>query len=324
MKTAFVKGEYPEGQTGGNVIARRLEDYVRMLAAPEELTVLVRRPGQVPLSIDRLLRKGRFDLVVYNTSIHGIFLKTGKTVTFFHNVEYSYAKQAGERKIKLLYRYLCEFLHARRSDAVITLNERDSEGIRKLYGRKADLIWPTSFRDRFIPDYAYNDDRYLLFVGSNFFGNTEGLDWFIRNCLDRIGLPLKVVGNGMDQLQGKYEGKNVEFIGYAESLDEYYYQATAVVLPIISGSGMKTKTCEAMMFGKTVIGTDEAFEGYEGVDEAGCIRCSSADDFVEAINHFEGGKLNRKVRELFLEKYEERTVRVKADAFFRQLRGDKS
>jgi len=36
-----------------------------------------------------------------------------------------------------------------------------------------------------------------------------------------------------------------------------------VILPIISGSGMKTKTAEALMYGKSIIGIKEAFEGYK-------------------------------------------------------------
>jgi hypothetical protein len=47
---------------------------------------------------------------------------------------------------------------------------------------------------------------------------------------------------------------------------------------------MKTKIAEALMFGKKIIGTPEAFSGYEDVaDRAGKI-CKSADDFVSAIN----------------------------------------
>lgn len=39
-----------------------------------------------------------------------------------------------------------------------------------------------------------------------------------------------------------------------------------MVMPIFSGSGMKVKTAEALMYGKFLIGTKEAFEGYE-IDE---------------------------------------------------------
>jgi glycosyltransferase involved in cell wall biosynthesis len=46
---------------------------------------------------------------------------------------------------------------------------------------------------------------------------------------------------------------------------------------------MKTKIAEALMYGKKIVGTPEAFSGYEEIaDRAGWV-CESADDFVDAI-----------------------------------------
>lgn len=44
---------------------------------------------------------------------------------------------------------------------------------------------------------------------------------------------------------------------------EYIYNADFLIAPIFEGSGMKLKTAEALMYGKTVFGTTEAFEGYD-------------------------------------------------------------
>jgi len=47
---------------------------------------------------------------------------------------------------------------------------------------------------------------------------------------------------------------------------------------------MKTKVAEALMFGKKIVGTPEAFSGYEDIaDKVGRI-CITADDFVSAIS----------------------------------------
>lgn len=56
-----------------------------------------------------------------------------------------------------------------------------------------------------------------------------------------------------------------------------------MIAPIFDGSGMKTKVAEALMYGKKIIGTPEAFSGYEGVaDQAGWV-CATANEFVAAI-----------------------------------------
>ena len=46
---------------------------------------------------------------------------------------------------------------------------------------------------------------------------------------------------------------------------------------------MKTKVAEALMHGKKVVGTPEAFSGYEDVAASAGWVCRSADDFVAAI-----------------------------------------
>ena len=71
---------------------------------------------------------------------------------------------------------------------------------------------------------------------------------------------------------------------------------------------MKTKTVEAMMFGKTILGADEAFCGYEGLDE---YRCNTANEFVKKINYYkqQGNSLfNEKIRRIYLEKYSDEAV----------------
>ena len=221
-----------------------------------------------------------------------------KVITFCQNNEYTFLKQSLKsfsciKRIAYTFNvhatYVSEKNACKYSDILITINQRDSDVFLKLYGRKADYTIPISFNDNFNLERAINtqnEEHFILFVGSNFFGNTEGLFWFIENCMKKIQQKLIVVGSGMDIYKEKYPNMNVTFLGYVDDLSEYYYKASAVVLPIISGSGMKTKTCEALMYGKTIFGTKEAFEGYEcDYDKIGKL-CTTSEDFIENLNSF--------------------------------------
>ena len=74
---------------------------------------------------------------------------------------------------------------------------------------------------------------------------------------------MKIVGKGMGRIRDNYYvPENVEIVGDAPDLLPYFEEADIMVLPIFKGSGMKVKTCESLMYGKNIIGTDEAFEGY--------------------------------------------------------------
>ena len=124
------------------------------------------------------------------------------------------------------------------------------------------------------------------------------------------GINLYVIGQGMKILEKEptYQKDNIHIIGEVEDLAPWYYHADLVVEPIFEGDGMKTKTVEAMMFGKTILGSDEAFCGYEGLDE---YRCNTADEFVKHINVYKQSgteKYNSKVRNTYLDKYSENAV----------------
>jgi len=37
------------------------------------------------------------------------------------------------------------------------------------------------------------------------------------------------------------------------------------------------------MYGKRIYGTTEAFEGYRNLEEADCVRCDTAEQFIQAL-----------------------------------------
>ena len=77
---------------------------------------------------------------------------------------------------------------------------------------------------------------------------------------------------------------NIEIYSNVPDLNPFFDDADFVVLPILSGSGMKVKTAESLMNGKFIIGTDEAFRGYDITEKVGVI-CNSAQEFIVAINN---------------------------------------
>ena len=82
--------------------------------------------------------------------------------------------------------------------------------------------------------------------------------------MNQTDLDLVVVGSVSKSLEsyiasGKYP--RLKVMGMVDDLSPFYQNASCVVSPIFLGSGLKTKTIEALMFGKTFLGTDEAFQG---------------------------------------------------------------
>jgi len=216
-------------------------------------------------------------------------------VTFYHNIEtrFFWGSFRCQKSIKslavLVANYLAEKLATRYSDKIICLNDRDSEVLHRYFNRRATHLLPMSL-DR--PVYFSEDamkpaiyEDYALFVGGNFYANVDGIAWFRKFVAPFVAIPLYIIGRGLDQYRKSldFPGKMV-VVGASDNLENWYRKSKFVVAPIFDGSGMKTKVAEALMYGKKIVGTPEAFVGYEATlpDAGWC--CSSSEEFLAAYN----------------------------------------
>lgn len=240
-----------------------------------------------------------------------------EVTTFFHNVESrfflgSFKQTKSLRSLAvLMVNYLAERKAVRYSDKIICLNERDSHLLKKVYGRGATHISPMALEDNMPSGFAeqspVQSDKFALFVGGTFYANQAGIEWFVRHVVPNISIKVCIVGRGFESLRTELEipGK-VEVVGAVDSLAEWYQRAQFVIAPIFDGSGMKTKVAEALMFGKKIVGTPEAFTGYEDIAAQSGWVCSTVDEFVRAIkdaNREVNVSFDPALRELYSENY---------------------
>lgn len=255
--------------------------------------------------------------IFVDSSLNGRLIKLikkktkAKVISFFHNCELSLISQEiFTGKIMLLPRiyssYFNEKLTVKYSDKIIALNNRDKVLIKKYYKRNVDIIIPISIEDKFtkhIPEKILRSSeiKKVLFVGSYFYPNIDGIKWFIRNVLPHVNIILTIIGKDMDKLTDiDFNKKNIEVLSNVPQIEKYYYNADIVIAPIFKGSGMKVKIAEAMMYGKPIIGTDEAFQGYDIVD--GMYKANTIKEFITAINK-ENTYYENEIRNNFLQKY---------------------
>lgn len=217
-----------------------------------------------------------------------------KIITFFHNIEKNYAKQffkvSGIKAIPFFIRAsIFEKMAVNKSDYCITLNRRDSDLLNQIYGKPADAVMPTSLEDKFKEKDSIisNNDEIIdyLFVGTAFYPNIEGVQWFIDNVMPKVNGRFTVVGKDMREAIFNNLNNRVSIYGFVDDLSDFYRRAKCVVSPIFHGGGMKTKTAEALMYGKLVLGTKEALEGYV-IDSYSIIECNSSKDYVDTLSLF--------------------------------------
>ena len=105
----------------------------------------------------------------------------------------------------------------------------------------------------------------ILFVGSEGSNNLDGIRFFRTRVLPLVRRQVptcrfRVVGKAAGQLDA---GGGVDLVGWCDRLADEYRQAAAVVVPLRMGSGLKTKTVEALAHGKALISTTI---GVQGID----------------------------------------------------------
>ena len=280
---------------------------------------------KVEKDIISFIQQVKADIIFFDGSdFGGILNKTqvnSKIIVFYHNIEKEYAWDRVLHNNPLcIFRFLANWYNekiiTKKADVRICLNLRDNNALEKNYGKKCDFLLPITFSDSFETDnlscISETEAPYLLFVGSNFLPNYKGIKWFVENVMDYIDIQLKIVGKNMEQYQKELSRDNVQVIGTVDNLLPDYKNAQAMVMPIFMGAGMKVKTAEALMYGKTIFGTQEAFEGYDIDGTANLNVCNSTEEFINSIKNYlnlENRRIfNPEIRELFLSKYETSSV----------------
>lgn len=289
--------------------------------------------SEVLKQIDTCISSGQYDYVFLSHSLLGkaarYIKKTHpriKIITFFHNIEVQYANEYRKTNgIKAIPFYLAvkywERVCCENVDCYITLNKRDSKILAEVYGKTSTIELPTSFDDKY--DYSkacecaseYTPSIDYLFVGVSFFANVQGVQWFIDNVMPNVKGHFYVIGKGMDSVEFRNMTPNIHIHGFVDDLSEYYYRAHVVVSPIFVGGGMKTKTAEALMYGKTIIGTTEAFEGYQ--IDSNCMKlCNTKEEFLNALNSEISNTTNKFARDLFESCHSNRMALLKLQTVF--------
>lgn len=266
-----------------------------------------------------ILRQQNPDVLFIDSSLGGKFIRKLKknsvfnrieVISFFHNIEFSFIWQEfilGKFWYfpRLVTSYVNENLTCTYSDRIISLTNRDNRLCQKYYSRKVDKIIPISITDR----YNFNKDikvskKSCLFIGSNFYANIHGIKWFIKNVLPHIDITLNVAGKNLDK--NKLNSEKVNVYSNIDNLEELYQRSNIVIVPLFKGGGMKVKVAEALMYGKTIFGTPEAFEGYDlDFNMVGGI-CNNSYDFIKKITLYleeDPHHFNKYSRSAFLNKY---------------------
>jgi glycosyltransferase involved in cell wall biosynthesis len=240
--------------------------------------------------LEAIGRAERFDIIyvdhlgmaVYAPRLREIF-PGARLILEQHNVESDFFQQFAARKrgaVKMV--ATLEHREARRfeqramrdADHTVAISAEDAARFVEM-GAHAVTVVPQRVVLRVDPGAPRSPvSGEVLYVGNLGWGpNVAGLDWFFREVWPRVrevdaSLNLRVCGSGLRRNAGgdleipsSWRADGVEVVGFVDDLREAYARASAIIAPIVGGSGVRIKLLEAMSYGVPVVTTTDGASG---------------------------------------------------------------
>lgn len=258
------------------------------------------------IKIDRLLRKHQFDIIhlesLFMTPYLGTIKRRSKApvVLRAHNIEYTiWEKIAIGTKNPIKKAYINHLARQLKEyelnmfnfvDGIATISESDK--IRMLQLGVRQPIRTISFGIDLNKYHPLNPPHNvsLFHLGAmDWEPNIEGLTWFIENIWPHIHqhfpqLKLNLAGRNMPDKFIQLQVPGVQVIGEVEDAHGFMSQHAIMVVPLLSGGGIRVKIIEGMALGKAIVSSTI---GAIGIEDHHTESLKIADSVQEWINALE-------------------------------------
>jgi polysaccharide biosynthesis protein PslH len=226
-----------------------------------------------------------------------------------HNVEYTIWEMLAQRTANPLKKWYLGHLARRlkafehqalqRFDAVAAITEADQQRLRRLGCQEPVVFIPAGVNpDRFQPAATHPPTpRTLFMIGSlDWLPNQEGLDWFLAEVWPQARaqypeLELHLAGKEMPARFRELQLPGVRVHGFVESAAAFMQQYDIMLVPLLSGGGMRIKIIEGMALGKCVLSTTLGAEGIHVRDGHDIVVRDTPAAWLEALGRYYQGQL---------------------------------
>lgn len=256
--------------------------------------------------LGHLLRTHEFDIVQFEGLQVAPYLDVvkantpAKLIYRAHNIEHQIWKRLTLKENFILRKIYLRILSKRlqrfeldvlyRFDAVFSISFVDEHFFKSIGCNIPVYTFPVALNlDKYQNTYLLSPDKSVGYIGSmDWRPNIEGVNWFLETVWPFI----KQLGSGITfHLAGKNVPKQFKILsdesfimeGEVENAIEFISRQHVLIVPLLSGSGMRVKIIEAMALGKCIIATSIAAEGINYQHDKDILIADKADDFYRQI-----------------------------------------
>lgn len=294
------------------------------------------------------LKSKTFDIIQIEGIFMCVYLDTikkyskAKVVVRTHNVEHKIWERhiKSEKNIfKKIYlqiqnNRLCKFEinMLNRVDGAVTISPDDENTFKKL-NIKCKLF--TNITGVNFENYQLNknttvdNNSIFYFASMDWLPNQEAVDWFLENCWTTISkhnplIKLVIAGRNMPTKYKNIINKQIYVLENVVDVNEFYSTYNILIVPLLSGSGVRIKIIEGVAYGKSIISTAIGAEGINAEHNKELIIANSASEFTNAIINLINDKnkqkeLSENAKTFAVKHFDNKQITNKLLNFYNQL-----
>ncbi|MEJ7557404.1 MAG: glycosyltransferase family 4 protein [Pedobacter sp.] len=256
--------------------------------------------------LEDILRENVFDIVQFE----GLFVvpyldivkgnSAAKIIYRAHNIEFDVWERVAMIERFTPRRKYLQFLARRlkvyeteqinRFHHVFAISEQDRQSILRFGCAVGIEVFPVALDfDRYIIGESKNTFPTLFHLGAmDWRPNKEGLEWFLDEIWPDIEplnseLRFYIAGKNMQREFFNYDSENIVVEGEVFDAVEFINSKDIMIVPMLSGSGMRVKIIEGMAMKKCIIATSMAAEGIKCNPGKDILIANTADEFYRSI-----------------------------------------
>jgi len=253
-----------------------------------------------------LLRQQSFDII----QLEGLYLmpyidiirkfSKAKVILRQHNAEFVIWERLASRETKPLKKNYLRLLARRlkdfetkslnKIDLILPISETDAAIFKKLGTFKPMLIQSFGFNMDNLPFVPNNQPPISLYhIGAmDWLPNKEGILFFINKVMPLVveklpEIQLHLAGRNMPEYFHKKQWPNIIVHGEVPDATAFERDKSILIVPLLSGGGVRIKVFRAMALGKAVISTPVGVEGIKITNGRNAIIADTAEDMAKKI-----------------------------------------
>jgi glycosyltransferase involved in cell wall biosynthesis len=257
--------------------------------------------------LEQMLRARDYDVIQLETLYLAPYISTIRTHSAAriamraHNVEHEIWQRLVTNSSPGIKRWYIQYLTQKlrryeiesldQYDYLVPITPRDLQHFRRLGASCQAVVTPIGLDTKgYQADYSsYSRPPSLSFIGSlDWMPNVEGLHWFLTKIWPQLHarypqLKLHVAGRNTPESLQQQQHPQVVIHGEVADARDFINQHSFMMVPLLSGSGMRAKILEGMALGKVVCTTSIGLEGIDAHHREEVLVANTPEQFMSVL-----------------------------------------